>query len=234
VIYSKWTGGGSWAISQQTIFTNSFWKGWPDIVEDNSGFVHAVWDDAYGPNTSDHRIMYSTTIPDTIAPAPVTNFAATASQGMVHLSWTNPPDLDFNGTMIRFSTAGYPVTPTDGTLVYNVPMSPGTSDSYDHTGLTNGTRYYYTAFAHDTANLFSAGVNATARPSVVMDRDTDADVDQSDFGAFQLCFNAPGSLGSNCFWADVNSDGAVNSSDFNAFLGCQSGADIPYIPTCAD
>ncbi|MEW5818252.1 MAG: kelch repeat-containing protein, partial [Spirochaetota bacterium] len=97
---------------------------------------------------------------DTTPPAEVTAFATLAGNGQVQLSWTNPTDPDFAGVKLVFKTTGFPTGHTDGTAIYD---SIGTS--YLHTGLTNGTTYYYTAYTYDTGLNYSTGVQASATPS---------------------------------------------------------------------
>ncbi len=93
-----------------------------------------------------------TTLADTTPPANVTGFTVTPSNQQNSLSWTNPADADFAGVRIKRSTTGYPATPTSGTTVYE---SNGTS--VIDVGLTNGTLYYYTAFAFDSSGNFASG-----------------------------------------------------------------------------
>ncbi|MDO8586619.1 MAG: hypothetical protein Q7T82_06220, partial [Armatimonadota bacterium] len=102
---------------------------------------------------------------DTTPPAPITNFVATRGDTQNILSWTNPSTDDFTGTMIRYSTTGFPISQTDGTLVIDKAGTPGAGDNYTHTGLTNGTTYYYSAFTHDGIPNYSSAVNASATPT---------------------------------------------------------------------
>ncbi|MDO8588626.1 MAG: carbohydrate-binding protein [Armatimonadota bacterium] len=104
-------------------------------------------------------VQASATPVDTSPPVNVTNFTATPGDGQVSLSWTNPAG-GFTGIKIRFKTTGYPTGPADGTQIYD---SNGTS--YNHTGLTNGTTYYYTAFAHDEVPNYASGAQASAVPT---------------------------------------------------------------------
>jgi hypothetical protein len=172
-------------------------------------------------------------------PSNVTNFVVSAGNTTNHLDWTNPSSANTSGVMIRFKTTGYPTGPTDGTLVTNRPGGPSLADNYDHTGLTNGTTSYYTAFAYfaDASTYYASGVNASGLPAGPGDYDRDGDVDMSDFGYFQRCisglavFPAPG-----CAWADLNPSGGdsdVDGQDTNAFIGCISGPDNPANPSCA-
>lgn len=95
---------------------------------------------------------------DATPPANVSSFTATAGDGQVSLSWTNPAS-DFSGVKILRKTGSYPTSPTDGTQVYD---NNGTS--YTDTGLTNSTTYYYTAFSRDVVLNYSSGAQATATP----------------------------------------------------------------------
>lgn len=97
-------------------------------------------------------------------PGPVTSFTALPSNGIVRLYWTNPASGNYRGTMIRASTSGYPATPSDGILVCDKANIPSSSDSYEHTGLTNGVTYYYSAFTHDDAAHYSVPVSVQAVP----------------------------------------------------------------------
>ncbi|MDO8588331.1 MAG: NBR1-Ig-like domain-containing protein, partial [Armatimonadota bacterium] len=89
---------------------------------------------------------------DTTPPGPVTSFTATSGDTQNVLNWTNPTDPDFIGTIIVFKTTGYPLTWQDGTALGDFFNTPGSSQSYTHTGLTNGVTHYYSAFSHDFPN----------------------------------------------------------------------------------
>lgn len=87
---------------------------------------------------------------DVISPNKPTNFTAIAGNGQINLSWTNPSNSDLSGVKILRRTNYYPISPTNGTLIYK-----GIGTTYTNVGLTNGTTYFYTIFAFDTANNFS-------------------------------------------------------------------------------
>lgn len=95
---------------------------------------------------------------------PITNLSAVPSSGANTLSWTNPSDSRFVGTMIRFSTSNYPMSPADGTLVVNKTNVPGSTDSYTHTALTNGVPCYYSVFTYDALGNYSAPVTRVSCP----------------------------------------------------------------------
>jgi len=71
--------------------------------------------------------------------------------------------------------------------------------------------------------------------TVLPDLDLDGDVDQDDFGEFQVCFTPAGQeVSPECLPADFNADGIVFLNDFNAFQHCLSGPDVPADASCDD
>jgi len=66
------------------------------------------------------------------------------------------------------------------------------------------------------------------------DLDGDGDVDLSDFGIFQSCFNGPNRsyAAGGCADADLDGDFDVDLSDFGMFQACFNGPNRP--PACAD
>ncbi len=96
---------------------------------------------------------------DTTPPGPVTAFSAAAGNAQVTLSWTNPTDSDLSGVMILQKTGAAPTSNTDGTIVFR---AAGTT--YTATNLTNGTPYFYAAYAYDKAENFSTPAQASATP----------------------------------------------------------------------
>ncbi len=172
-----------------------------------------------------------------LPPGPVAYFSVTPTDRMNRLRWQNPADGNFGGTMIRFSTTGWPAGPTEGTLLIDPAGAPGAIGAFDHEGLTIGQVYYYAAFAHDDRPVptYAAGVNASGRPPGPADFDGDGDVDLSDFSLFQLCFNGPNvppaSVG-NCGEPDISGDGDVDLEDFARFQACFNGPNRPPVVGC--
>ncbi|MGQ9454907.1 MAG: hypothetical protein ACUVRS_05245 [Armatimonadota bacterium] len=154
--YRQWNGS-SWTPAEH-VTPNTGWQGWPDIAADVFGNLHVVLDN------ESKQIYYVTNAPDNIAPQPVTGFSAVESDMSVRLSWTNPPDPDFQGTMIRMKIGSYPTSPTDGTLIGDYTGSPGSAGSCTVSGLTNGTTYYFAAFAHDFTPNYSQPAKVSAKP----------------------------------------------------------------------
>lgn len=100
--------------------------------------------------------------PDITPPANVINFKVIPGDKQITLTWQNPPDLDFKGVKIMRSEDFYPMSPWEGVVIYN---DKGTS--VIDTGLTNGIRYYYTAFAYDKTGNYASGAIASAVPQAV-------------------------------------------------------------------
>jgi hypothetical protein len=134
---------------------------------------------------------------DVTPPGPVTGLAGTGGNRHVALTWTNPSDPDFNGTIVRYRTDTYPTSMTDGTLLTDKTGLPGASDSYIHIGLTDGRTYYYAVFAHDDSSLVSSRMTTSGTPM-----GTVADWVDEPFDGY-----VDGYLG-GLRWAAVGADGA--------------------------
>jgi hypothetical protein len=92
---------------------------------------------------------------DQTPPAAVSSFTGTGATAQATLNWTNSTSTDVTQTVVRYRTDGkYPTSPVDGLPVVSEPGAPGTADSYVHTGLNNGTTYYYSAFSQDSSGNF--------------------------------------------------------------------------------
>lgn len=113
--------------------------------------------------TSDDRTFQ--TLPDTTPPANVSNFTAQATPAKtIMLTWTNPPDPDFAGVLIRRSFTAYPGSPTDGAFVFD-----GLAESFEDTNFIPADYnkpVYYTAFAYDLVRNYASG--AVARATIVV------------------------------------------------------------------
>jgi hypothetical protein len=68
------------------------------------------------------------------------------------------------------------------------------------------------------------------------DFDCDGDVDQADFGHFQVCFSGDTvpQNGPECAWARLDGDSDVDQLDLAWLQRCLSGADVLVDPNCAE
>lgn len=90
-------------------------------------------------------------------------FLATPGDSSVFLTWLIPANPAYAGTKILRRIDQYPAGPNDpaATLVGDFPEP---TDTYNDTGLVNGTIYYYGAFAHDAVPNYAPGEFAQAKP----------------------------------------------------------------------
>jgi len=67
-------------------------------------------------------------------------------------------------------------------------------------------------------------------PIPFADADHDGDVDQADFGAWQICYSgsAGGGVPSGCACFNRDGDSDVDSADFTAFDHCWTGPNVKY------
>ncbi len=122
-------------------------------------------DGAGNTAVSTDRIFTTGSAPDTTPPADVQRFTATAGNGQVALSWTNPPEADFLGVRIRYRTDQYPVNINDGFLLGDLSGQPNAPMTTVHADLQNGVTYYYSASSYDLSGNYQATALAEATPS---------------------------------------------------------------------
>jgi hypothetical protein len=95
-------------------------------------------------------------------PNDVQAFTATAKDSQVKLEWVNPKG-SYSFTRLCWSTTGYPTNPTACSNFVDKAGTARAYDSHTHSGLANGTTYYYTAFAA-SGGSFADGVTVSAKP----------------------------------------------------------------------
>lgn len=89
-------------------------------------------------------------VPDTIAPANVSNVRARDLGDAVEVTWQNPTDADFDRVRVVRSTRGYPLDLVDGWVVYEDDGTAVRDASTDRP-------LYYTIFSIDAAGNVSSG-----------------------------------------------------------------------------
>jgi hypothetical protein len=133
-------------------------KSWTLTTGNGTKTVNVWFQDFWG---NENATPYSDTIIlDTIAP---TNGTVTAMPGneQVTLDWTGFTDTGsgIESYKVVYATGGAPTSCSAGTAIYSGPNT-----TCPHTGLTNGTTYYYRVCAIDKAENMSAGATAKAKP----------------------------------------------------------------------
>ena len=117
----------------------------------------------YGIYSHDTAINFAPALKVALIPSSfvnVKNVSDTPGNGRVTLSWNNPTDMPFVGSLVVRREDRYPTGPFDGTLKYWANGQLATD-----TGLTNGKKYYYGIFAHDSVYNFSPGIMVATMPS---------------------------------------------------------------------
>ncbi len=135
-------------------------KSWPLTTGDGLRFVYAWFKDSTGTSNTSPYLAAITL--DTKPPTDGT-LTATAGDGQVSLNWSGFSDATsgIGGYVLVYSSSGTPDSCSSGTQIY-----AGSDTSYTHTGLTNGTTYYYRVCATDNAENASIGSKVSAMPSV--------------------------------------------------------------------
>ncbi|GMU22597.1 MAG: hypothetical protein AMXMBFR13_26820 [Phycisphaerae bacterium] len=170
---------------------------------------------------------------DETPPGPISGFQVSPESAAIRLTWTNPADADFAGTVIRRSVQGPPVSPSDGALVCERSTPPGATDAFVDAP-PPGAMYHYAAFTRDLVPNYSPSSTASAFLPVTGDMDHDTDVDLEDFGLFQACLSgwAVPQTDPNCREAHMDADADVDMDDFALFQRCMTGANVRADPDC--
>jgi len=83
------------------------------------------------------------------SPIPSSQVCSDPEGRILLLQWTHPPEADYAGVVIRYSTTAAPTDLTEGDYLVTVPVYASVNNRFQHTGLLNGTTYYYSLFAYD-------------------------------------------------------------------------------------
>lgn len=162
------------------------WPNQPAYIGDSGGCVSATFDltayagdrvwIAFNMGTDDFSsgddgwvvdnvlIQASISISCNTAPEPLQFFTATSTDGQNVLEWMNPGSGGYGSTMVRFSTSSFPASPIDGTLLVNQNDGLGNKGTFTHSGLTNTTTYYYSAWVDDGSTNYSGAKTVSGRP----------------------------------------------------------------------
>ncbi len=102
---------------------------------------------------------------DSTPPADVTLFIASGEDRQMVLTWINPSDSDFVGVRLRFRADRFPSDLNDGALLSDIVGDPAQNMRIVHSGLAEGTTYYYLAATYDASGNFqtTAFVSGTTK-----------------------------------------------------------------------
>ncbi len=178
--------------------------------------VRAV--NAGGNGTASSSASATPTAPVTPPPAP-TNFTATAGNGQVVLSWSNPNNASITKYQYRQSTNSGSSWSPDWT---DISGSGSGTTSYTVRSLNNGTRYTFQVRAVNAGGNGTASASASATPTapVSCDFNGDGEVNQTDFALFGAAFGSSSSDANFDARMDYNGDGTINFADFIIFGEC--------------
>jgi hypothetical protein len=201
-------------VGAQTVIGTGYYTSLNNAADPQRNRFLTTWEGLVGNSYRVFGQLFGATI------NPVTNFAASAEDSRTVLSWRNPNDLHFTGTVVRVKTSGYPATPDDGVLVVDKTNVPGSSDTFIHTNLTNWITYYYAAFAHDVGPNYSivAQAAATPRPPVIVvgSNDFTTGTDSWSFATWQSGPLSPGTIARDAAAGNIVSTGSGVSNNRDA------------------
>jgi len=125
---------------------------------DSLNFLNPTLD--YFSGTADSLKTYVSSL-DSFPPDPVTDFKAQEDgSGRLKLTWRNPNDADYEGTIILRSTEDFILLPdTTETVIYD-----GTLSAFTDEDLVDDNLYYYTAFTYDEIPNYSTPVFLKGEP----------------------------------------------------------------------
>ena len=92
----------------------------------------------------------------------VWNFSGGNQQ--VSFNWSASSTSNSAGIRVVRKTGGYPTSIYDGSVVMNQSAAPSSSGTFTDTSVTNGTAYYYAAYAYDNYSNYSISYTGNAIP----------------------------------------------------------------------
>jgi hypothetical protein len=171
-----------------------------------------------------------------IVPNPAAFSASAVSNSQIDLAWT--PNASNHNVMVAFALTNVFGTPVEGT-VYTAGGSiagggtviyTGMGTSFNHTGLSASTTYYYKAFSCDATNHYSAGLAANANTACGMINAFPWTEGFENGGVIPNCWSQEQVDNSGIYWTFVKGNGSSNpatahNGNFNACLKDASSAD---------
>lgn len=132
-----------------------------DTTTESTYFVKLFTEQIYGgENIHDKGITEKIVTKDKQPPASVTGFTAVGVNTEVELSWKNPVDKDFKQVILYWKMGSKPEIAEE-----NVLARVEKSESYTHSNLINGQKYFYIALTEDkNGNINTQEITAEATP----------------------------------------------------------------------
>jgi hypothetical protein len=210
-----WTWNGSTWTEQSLPVSPSARYGATMAYDPGTGNMLLFAGEAATGTVLDDTWAYGTFV---AAPGPPTALGATGGNASVSLSWTAPASdggsaITGYDVYVGTTPGGEAATPVNGTLI------AGTT--YDVTGLTNGTTYYFTVEAVNAAGNSTASNEASATPATVPGAPTALGATRGN-SEVSLSWTAPASNGGSAITGyDVyegTTPGDESGTPFNASL----------------
>lgn len=182
------------------------------------------------------RAVAAAGIQDFTRPGAITGDAALYVCSTVPMPASNPHPL--SGALRVRPDVQLSWTPGAGAVSHDVyfgTSSPGTlggrqaENVFQPGPLETHTTYYWRIDEVNGQGVTTGAVWSFTTDGVPGDYDGDGDVDQEDFGMFQVCFSsfAIPVIPPNCLWANFNEDDLVDQTDCVRLLDCMSGPNRP-------
>ena len=140
---------------------------------DGTGYYYALFAESTDGVASNVVAVAAT--PSALAAGSVSNLAISGGNGQASITWTDPSDIadtssrfgaNWASTVLVRKAGSAPSGPSDGTVVLTeTTKNTYSSSAYVDSGLTNGTTYYYAAYAYSSDGAVSTAATDSVTPT---------------------------------------------------------------------